>query len=204
MSSTRWLFVVAAVLGTPLLVACGSERMLEPYDQNDNYAFYPDDIEWVGDKVITRAALSGDLANVQGFDGTARVRAEHHESGYTTVELALPVGDSAVMHRLDIEGGIFHEDIRPGARFTFRSDEMPDSSGLWMSPVACSGPDMDRWEIDVPVQQIDLDVSEGPTEGSLMFDWTFTKRLSYNVPEVQEQRSTGKFLLTDPGPLLDE
>jgi hypothetical protein len=201
MAPNRTLYIFAGLLAALVLSACGSERSINPYDMDATTDSLPSDSQWIGDRVITNAALDGDLAEVQSFAGPARVRVDDYGRGFTMVELAMNTGDRAVMHRLEIDGGLDHEDFTAGTAHTFNPSEAPDREGAaWVYPVACSGPDVDLWEVDVPVQQVDLSIEEGPTEGSLLYDWTLTKNISLGG-EPTTQVSHGSVLLSEPGPV---
>jgi hypothetical protein len=186
----RILSVGAAGLALALVTGCAAERGIATY-QSDRYEMLPDDVVRVGDFWVRSASLDGSIAG-HGFADQARVLSAQDDYGNVAVELATPTERGAVMHLIEFDAGLF-DSLEPGTTVTYSDLE---EGQMW--PLACAGPGLDMWELDVPVQHMELTVEEGDRDGRLRLDWEVIKA-PYDAPEAFE-RSHGELILDRTAP----
>lgn len=193
----RYLLLLPGLVG--LTSACGVERPLDGYEDG-RLTPLPDHAVWLGDRVLVDGGLSGTIGQQRDVEGPAVLRAEGGGS-FASVELALETTTGAVMHLIDFDGGIDHRALVPGAHLTFEGGAAPEvEDELLVAPLACNGPEVGTWELDAVIERVELDVTEGPWEGSRTFTWTLwqAEDVELGVPAAT---SVGSFTLAEPAAL---
>jgi hypothetical protein len=111
---------------------------------------------------ITATIHSGDMGGVHDFSGNITSATADSYGGWANVHVtsASRSGGWAAMSILDIQGGLEHPDLRPGAHFEFTSAGYGYSDGteLFISAVGCSGPTEGTWEFDQGADNVVVDV----------------------------------------------
>ncbi len=160
------------VLGIELLASSSSGS--DPYASDpytsDPYPYYDaDGGTYTEPSTIdfTTQSLSGDLGP-RTFDGGVWMESGYDDGYYASLEVHAhdQTEDWRVMTRLDVQGGLAHPDLVPGAVLTYRYDE-PDYSGTraYVSLLGCSGaaPEDSSWDFDQSADQVTVEVQEGST-----------------------------------------
>jgi hypothetical protein len=187
----RLLRVLPLSFALALIAGCAAERDLASYDA-ERFVSLPDDVVRVGDHFVRAASLDGEIAG-EAFDGSARVRSARDDYGHFALELALPTERGAVMHLIEFDSGVF-DALTPGQTLVY--DDL-EQGRVW--PLACAGPQLDAWELDVPVQHMSFDVVEGADEGDLAMQWSIVAS-PHDAPTLIE-RSQGRLLLSESAPV---
>lgn len=137
----------------------------ETYDDTWNDYTAPSTLD------VRDASLSGDMGDVRDFADDAPTRNGYDYGTYATVEIHARTTDgAAAMAILEVQGGINHADLVPGAHYTFANYEST-AGGLYMYVIGCSGPSEGAWYFDEQAQDMVVDVSETP-EGTTVLDFT--------------------------------
>jgi hypothetical protein len=194
---------------------CGDYECGETYDESgDVYWDESDDSEdWEAEAdpdtdydpytyeqpvTITDSALAGDMGPVRGFDDEDPMHNGWAYDGWATVEIhALGQnGSEAAMTIFEIEGGIDHPGLRPGAHYEFSwGDYNYDTQfdrPLRMDVIGCSGPNEGDWVYDQMADDVAVDVSEGSTPGTVVVDFSATFTV-YDMDETEQQTVVGSF-----------
>jgi hypothetical protein len=151
--------------------------------------------------------LSGDMGSVSGFDGHIyRSTAYGFEGGEgyaATATVQINSGDAAapwaVMSLMNIQGGLDHPEIAPGAVLRYRNSYPEDSTALFITLLGCSGDAEGSWTFDQYADEVEVHVEEGATEGALRLDFRarFT-RMDYTTGESALQYIDGSLSYTRP------
>ncbi|MBI2895892.1 MAG: hypothetical protein HYY06_20210 [Deltaproteobacteria bacterium] len=196
---------------------CGDYECGETYDESGDYWDESYDTESYADEEmvepeydpyyseqaidITDSALAGDMGSVRGFDDEDPMHNGWAYEGWATVEIhALGQnGSDAAMTIFEIDGGIDHPSLRPGAHFEFSWDAYNYDNQLdrplRMDVVGCSGPSEGDWVFDEMANEVEVDVSEGSTPGTVVIDFTATFS-AYGPDDPDRQTVVGSFETT--------
>lgn len=113
---------------------------------------------------ILSSVLRGDVFDVVGIDEAALVE-EMHYDGYSSINSTVENLTGAAMTILEIQGGLNHPDLVPGAHFVFDNDTWATSADdLNISVIGCSGPEPGYWQHDQPADEVEVDVEEDPQD----------------------------------------
>lgn len=169
---------------TSLAVGCMSERPLPAGDEN---LVSQDEIEargdlsdeptvsneyrpLVGQLPVQNGELDGSIGMVSGLapDGdydTSGWGEPHYASVYT-----LGTGENgAAMTIVEIEGGLNHEDLQPGAHLEYSIyDTSADPDSLFAYVVGCAGPETNTWDFDQVADETVIDVSQHPDNANIL------------------------------------
>jgi hypothetical protein len=161
------LSLAALALATTGCLA--SERQINSYNEDVTFI---ERIESMGNVVTNGARLQGDIGALQNFNEPAIVNG-NDDGSWASLEVIAESPRGAAMHWLDIQGGLNHPALQPGARLTFRSGEYTnDPNGLHIDAMACQGPTAYSWDYDEPAQQVDVVVTEAEDPGAVKIDYT--------------------------------
>lgn len=117
------------------------------------------------------ARLAGDLGRVQGLVSDDPAYSGYTEDGWRSVvrvETSSAAGGWAVAAIVELDGGIGHPSLRPGAHLVVRAAG-PGEDGLTVRVVGCSGESLADFEIEKDADEIDLEVLE-EEPGTRLFD----------------------------------
>jgi hypothetical protein len=180
---------------------CGDYECGDTYDESgtdfaefDTEDYYTDD-----PLVVSDATLAGDMGQVRGFSDDEPLHNAYGYQGYSTVEIHArgTVGTEAAMGILEVSGGLDHPDLQPGAHFEFSMYDYTSYGSLdrplAMDLVGCSGPTEGDWVFDSLADSLEVDVSEGSTEGNLAIDFTATFTAYDETGATQVQTVVGGF-----------
>jgi hypothetical protein len=115
----------------------------------------------VSNLVVTDGYLAGDMGAIEDFTAPAYEQTGQAYEGFASVEVH---GGSGywVMTRFDVEGGLDHPDLAPGAHLEFdESTRYSGESTLFISTTGCSGPSHGDWDFDAPAGHVEVDVEAG-------------------------------------------
>lgn len=126
------------------------------------------------------SSLRGDMGDVVGFSGTAFDHDIYRWDSYSThIETRVRAPGGVAMAMVDFYGGTLGEgELSPGARFTVRGWDYAydEETGDYVEPVAsvtgCSGPSDNEWYFDQGADEVDFEIYEGLTPGSLQIDFS--------------------------------
>lgn len=191
-------FVLLALAYTATIVSgCGPEQ---PTSDDGRIPTFPVDAVQIGDRYVADASFSGSIAEAEAFSGVPYIQVDDR-SDSTTIELALEAeGVGAVMHLLTFEGGLASDRFAVGTALHGERDADGIAAFAPVLPVACTGPVMDRWEEDVRVKRVDLEI-EGDGD-DVVVQWRLVT-VRYATPE-HEQASWGTVVLAPLDDLDDE
>jgi hypothetical protein len=178
--------IAALALALAAATGCASEREIEGWN-DDTYRQFPDDAVRIGDFWVHDAAMTGTIAD-DTFEGSARALTFSDPYGNSALELAMPTERGAVMHLIEFESGTL-DAMAPGDTLSYQSTQ---ETGI--APRACAGAQMDAWEVDMPIESVDMTMTENE-DGTRNLDWTLVNRTSELSDETET--STGQLLLSD-------
>ena len=180
----RLSVVLGLLAGSTFFGGCINGYPQDPHEPGTPRAVPPPDPvadpdpygDYDGTVAISNAHLSGDMGDVHGFDADATYTSGMQSYGVanlTVMTTNASAGYSA-MAIFDVEGGLDHPALTPGASLHF--DGYEGEQGLYIYVTGCSGPREGSWLFDSGAEQVNVDVSEGSTPGTLRmdFDATFT------------------------------
>ena len=108
---------------------------------------------------VSNAALSGELSGYSAGE-TTWVENAYGGANFASVELR-SAGEGVLMNMLSIEGNI-------EAGNTYRSNgEWDSGSDIYLSMIGCAGSTNGVWDVDVPADEVEIQVEEGPEEGTV-------------------------------------
>ena len=168
-----------------------------PPPPDPGYAYDPITYEVTGD------TLAGSMGNVEGFEGGIFRTAGSGWEGYSSVQIDAANATEAwwVMGRMDIQGGLEHEALVPGAHFEFDSSSgaYGDGTEVFISMLGCSGPAEGMWEYDQYAEEVEIDVEEGsePSSLTIRFRATF-QHTDWETGASTPQIVDGSFSYTRP------
>jgi hypothetical protein len=171
--------VAVAALNTGCWELAALHALSSRDDGSDPAAADWGDPAYGGGTVDVRAhALRGSLGPVEGFEGGIWLSSGVQYGDVATLEVQSRDRDAgwAVMTALDVEGGLDHPDLVPGAELTFRAEDgwASDRGTLFVSLLGCSGPQSGVWDWDVRADEVTVVVSEGETPDRRRIDYTGT------------------------------
>lgn len=206
--ASRTLPLVAAI---GLVAGCMIERPLPPPDdgeysslgempqRGDDDALAGDEAEeppfetpapppFTGNLTLQSPELSGSVGDVGGLRSENVTSLDGWSEAHWASITTLGDGDNgSAMAILELEGGIAHPDLAPGARLVFRLGE-PAPGDLFIYTVGCSGPAQDRWEFDEPAEETIVEVGEDPEDPNVL-------AISYEARFADGSRVRGAFEL---------
>ena len=189
------ILILSSLLAIPTLLACGTqERELDGYSEDLEY-FDESGGRAYGNIDAQDGRIIGDFGSLRGVDAPATVSG-YDEGNYATIEVLTENQSGSAMHYIEINGGINHPALRPGAELRFAGDDYPiDDSQLYMTAVACSGQSAYAWDYDEGSDELTATVSETEDPDVVRIDYTSEVRndreFGFNDVEV----SSGSFLL---------
>ena len=178
-----------------LAAGCMVDRTYESsFAEEGTYELWSDDYGFFGNLEADNARLAGDIGPVRDLDEDARVSG-WDDGTYSDLEVLVESDRGSAMKLLNFHGGIGHPALRPGTTMTFRGGDYPSSNGIYVEALGCSGPSPYEWDYDLPADEVEITVEEGPEEGSQTFVFTTITRNGYEfgAPSV----ATGSFVLYD-------
>ena len=121
---------------------------------------------------IRSSSLAGDMGEVRNFWDDDPMHLGYDYGSYASIEIhAQTPGGSAAMAILQVEGGLQHQDLVPGAHLEFTGySYQGTANGLYMSVIGCSGPSEGNWYFDQSADDLVVDVSATP-EGTTVLDF---------------------------------
>jgi hypothetical protein len=141
--------------------------------------------------VVQDGILAGAMGDYSGFEAVAYEQTAY-DYGYSA-NVRLDAGEGYwVMTSFNIEGGLNHPDLAPGAHLVFdnaaRYDTYYEPSAepeLFVSVVGCSGPSQGDYTYDDTATEVVVDVEQGLTENDRVILFTATYD-HYGTPQVVE------------------
>jgi hypothetical protein len=179
-SSTKLLSLLAAGLA----VGCVSQRDLGPADMEGMDLQAPqaevmiedqrDTRDLVGQLPVRNGELDGSIGEVNGLERNDSTDVSGWgEPYYASVYTVGWGSNGAAMTILELEGGLGHEDLYPGAHYEFDLYDSDPEATLNAYVVGCSGPQENEWEFDQVADETTIDVSEDPARPDVMIiDYT--------------------------------
>jgi hypothetical protein len=166
------LALVGLIGGTTVLTAgcweivLGIELLANDDSSSDPYVSYdagPYGARGTFD--VTAQSLRGDLGP-RSFEGGVWMQSGYDYGGEASIEIDARNRDEDwnVMTRLDIEGGLAHPDLVPGAVLTFDdyySSRDRGGARAYISVLGCAGPADGGWDFDSHADQVTVEVQEG-------------------------------------------
>lgn len=162
-----------------LTVGCLSERHLPPGDlggltgalegrgeRGRLDAYRP----LVGDLPVENGSLDGAIGDVRGLSPDAA----YDTSGWGELDFAsiYTVGfgvNGAAMTVLELDGGLDHPDLTPGARLEHDLyDTSVEPNALLAFVIGCAGEERDLWEFDQVADRTTIDVSVHPDDDDVL------------------------------------
>lgn len=120
----------------------------------------------VGQLPVQNGALDGSIGYVAGL----RPESEYETSGWGEPSYAsvYTVGwgeNGAAMTIVEVEGGLHHEDLQPGAHLEYDLYDPPsETPSLFAYVVGCAGEELNSWEFDQIADHTSIDVSAHPDD----------------------------------------
>lgn len=173
----------------PLLAVCGlaigcmSERELLPdqserLSQDDPRARLLADEAPVSDEYrplvgqlpVQNGQLDGAIGYVSGLDpDSAYETSGWGEPHYASVYTVGHGSNGAAMTVVEVEGGLNHAALKPGAHLEYNIyDTAGESGSLFAYVVGCAGPEANEWEFDQVADETILDVSESSKDPNVL------------------------------------
>jgi hypothetical protein len=182
------LALAALALATTGCLA--QERQINSYNEDVTFL---ESVESLGNVIADGARIQGDIGALQNFNEAAVVNG-NDDGSWASLEVIAESQRGAAMHWLDIQGGLNHPALQPGARMTFRSGEYSnDPNGLHIDAMACQGPTAYSWDYDEPAQQVDVVVTETEDPNAVKID--YTTQVPPSGFTSGDRVSTGSFVL---------
>lgn len=167
-----------------LAVGCMSERHLPPNEESlvsqDEIGAVLEQQEGadvssefrplVGQLPVHNGALEGSVGMVSGL----APESDYDTSGWGEPAFAsvYTVGEGAngaAMTIVEIEGGLNHQELRPGAHLTYSIyDTQGGDSSLFAYVVGCAGPEANTWDFDQVADETTLHVSEHQSDPNVL------------------------------------
>lgn len=127
---------------------------------------------------VTATSLGGALGEHR-FDGGIWMQSGYDYGGYASIEVDARDRDEgwSVMALLDVEGGLQHPDLVPGAVLTFRDADYysgDTSSRVFVSLLGCAGPVDGGFDFDRRADEVTIEVLEGSTRDARVLHYTGT------------------------------
>ena len=179
---------LGAAVAAPLLVACGGERAYRTgYGSSsggqtfqsgpsgsDDTTITVDDWAYGGQLEVSDARLSGEIGDVRIADQAASVDGYNDHDIATVYSLVERAENGSAMTVLEFRGGL-QNFTDPGTE-RFRADAVrrTEDPDRFVSAVGCSGVISGEWDYDTPAEEIELTVSDGPTDNTRTYDYTAT------------------------------
>ena len=118
---------------------------------------------------ISQPQLEGRLGSVSAA-GEGYIASAYGDSNWTNIDLRARGERGVIMNSLNIEGDVRTLEIGQ----TYRSDsfDYDSTAGIYFSMIGCSGPADNAWDFDVPAQEVEVTVEEGPEEGTVELFYT--------------------------------
>jgi hypothetical protein len=144
---------------------------------------------WGADLGVQDGYMAGDMGTIVAFSADAYAHEAYDYGDVSTVRLDAGT-DYWVMAQLDIEGGLHHPDLVPGARLSFRGYEDVTEGGVFISALGCSGPSYGSFDFDGSAEELDVQITQGSVPGQWVM--SFWARFSTG------QTTQGSFGYTAP------
>lgn len=170
-----------------LAVGCVSERHLPPSEENlvsldeiaqrnrlaDESATSNGYQPLVGQLPVRNGGLDGSIGGVSGLSPDGEFETSGWgEPQYASVYTVGHGENGAAMTIVELEGGLNHEDLKPGAHLEYDVYNPGAGSGLFAYVVGCSGEVVNEWGFDQVADHTVLDVSAHPDNpNTLIIDY---------------------------------
>lgn len=128
--------------------------------------------EGVANLDLDEALLRGRIGDV-GVDDDAWVDG-YADGAYASIYSSVDEArNGAVMTIVEIDGGLFHDDLAAGAEATFEPNDVYNTTddAVFVTVVGCSGPTSGAWDFDQTAESVTIRV-EGDDEGARVFNYT--------------------------------
>lgn len=135
---------------------------------------------------VLSSELAGDVFDIVDIASAALIE-ESHWDGYSSISSTVETAAGAAMTILEVQGGLNHPDLVPGAHFRFDRDSWTtDTNGLDISVIGCAGPEPGYWQHDAPADEVEVDVDEDPQDPralALTYRATFPAEEGWDINE---------------------
>jgi len=125
---------------------------------------------------VSGGEMSGDLGDARAFAAPAWLEQGTDYGDHSTVELESQdtAAGWAVHVMLELEGGIHHEALRPGAKLEITRGAPPAEGTPYIAVLGASGPVSGDWKYEGAAERAVIEVSDGADAGTLHIAFTAT------------------------------
>ena len=187
-----WIFILIMVLGTfnGCGPECDSDGNCEDDEEESGWSF---GMTYQSENALPEfksVQLSGNLGTLYASHTEVKQTSIYREQDYSNIEVIVshPSGSGKVM--LSLHGDVLSPTfLRVGHSQTFKEsdwrqqDFFEKTSPTFISATGSSGPEMERWEWDVPAREVTVEVEEADHPDAMLLNvyMTFPQSDSYNL-----------------------
>ncbi len=181
-NQTKQILVTLTASLALFATACSIERNYEgsygafdegTVSENDFYSSTSGELD------LRSGFLAGTIGPMTDMQEEAARLTGWQESEWTSLEVSVQNQEGSAMSWLDINGGIFHPVLQPGAAFTFTNGRMNPETDLYVSGVGCAGnSSIGSWSYDEQIEEVTIEVEE--TADPEVNRLNFTTRIGEN------------------------